>query len=228
MFLAMRVLPLLLLTALLPGCFDAVTTDVKLDLAAGKVHVVQRYVGATPDLMHCEDTTVAACVDGIRGVIEQDRKELADGGAEAASVGVVLTDGRLDVLYVYDASVDAKLLASAGLSFLHMEEHTDKQWLARKPGRREVAMMELPTDGGINAVSIDGRYRVIEGQLAEAPVRLFLFRGKSAAVHSEWTATTQDADGKTLPATPAPVWVTSQAGLEDAIRAAGLVVEVPK
>jgi hypothetical protein len=215
----MRLLPLLLL---LTGCFDGATTHVHLDLVTGRAHVVQQLHGASQDEMGCQDVDVPTCVDGIRKKVAERRAELEGAGDTVSRAGIVLVDGRLDVLYDYEGPANA--MDERGLAFLTMQERTQKQWEAGKPGKASLAMVDMPMDGGTDTVTIKGKYKVIDGQIDKASMRIFLFSGKEADITSEWVPAppTPPAEG-TAPA-PTESWVRAMPGLEDALKASGMVV----
>lgn len=216
----MRLLPLLFLA----GCFDGATTTVTLDVKQGAAHVVQRLHNAWPDEVGCGDNggppTPEACVEGIRARLEKQRAELVEGGATVARLGVVLAEGELDLLYDYTAPVGAKTMTDQGLAFLWMEERTPGQVRAGKPGRKRVAMVSIPFAGGESHVTVDGRYRALSGALGDEALEVWLFRGREATIVSEWTYQPGE-DGAESPG----AWVAGRPGLEEAIRASGLVVD---
>ncbi|MFN7143976.1 MAG: hypothetical protein ACK4YP_09385 [Myxococcota bacterium] len=216
----MRVLPLLFLAA----CFDGATTTVTLDVKQGVAHVVQQLHNAWPDEVGCGDDgeppPPEVCVAGIRARLDKQRDELVEGGATVARTGVVLVDGELDLLFDYTAPVGAKTMTAQGLAFLWMEERTPAQVERGRPGRKRVAMVSIPFAGGENQVTVDGRYRALSGAFGDAPLDLWLFRGREATIVSEWTYQ-PGPNGAESPG----AWVAERPGLAEAIRASGLVVD---
>jgi hypothetical protein len=216
----MRVLPLL---ALLAGCYDSATTTITLDVKAGTAHVVQQLHNAWPDGVGCEaDASVETCVAGIRKAVDDARAELVTNGATVRSAGVVLADGELDLLYAYDAAVGSKAVTEQGLALVYLEDRSAGQVEKGRPGKKRVALFTLPLADGTTATTVDGRYRLLSTLVGDAPLSAHVFRGRHATITSEWTYV-QEQGGKGSPG----AWLRERPGLEDAIRASGLVVEPP-
>lgn len=215
----MRLLPFLLLAA----CYDGATTRVHVDLKAGTTHVVQHLHNAWPGEVGCEEKegvapTVASCVDGIRAKIGELKAELTTNGATVQKAGVILADGELDVLLDYTAKVGEKTTSEHGLTFLWMEERSPAQIKKGKAGKRHVALAVMPDSNGKDTLKVTGKYRQFTGSFGGDNIEFYLFDGKAADIVSEWTyAGTPDA-GESPGA-----WLRTMPGLEDAIKASGLV-----
>lgn len=213
----MRILPLLVL---LVGCYDSATTTITLDVKAGTAHVLKQLHNAWPDTVGCEaPEAVEACVDSIREALEDARTELTDDGATVQTAGVVLVDGRLDLLFDYVAPVGTEALSDQGITILHLDDRTQAQVEKSKPGKKHVAMITLPLANGKIDTRVDGRYRLLSSRLGDEELAIHLFRGRIAEIVSEWTAP-EDKPGP-------GAWVGQRPGLEEALRASGLVVEPP-
>ncbi|MDP2311144.1 MAG: hypothetical protein Q8P18_34305 [Pseudomonadota bacterium] len=219
----MRTLSVVSLLVLLSGCYDGATTTVALDVKAGTAHVVQRLHNAWPDSVGCDaPDSVESCVAGVRTHLEDARAELVTNGATVATAGVILADGKLDILYDYVAAVGAKALSKQDLTFLYLEDRTQGQVEKGKPGKKRVAMITLPISGGETTTTVEGKYRLLSAQTDEAALSVHVFRGKSASITSEWVYV-PDAEGKKSPG----AWLKERPGLEEALRASGMVVEPP-
>ncbi|MDP2312380.1 MAG: hypothetical protein Q8P41_05705 [Pseudomonadota bacterium] len=217
----MRLLPVL---ALLAGCYDGATTTVSLDLKAGTAHVVQQLHNAWPDEVDCAVAegvvpTVEACVEGVRKQLDEARAELVTNGAVVHAAGIVLAEGELDLYYEYDTAVGAKTLTEQGLSFVYLEDRSKRQVERGRPGKKHVAMVSIPITTGTQTTTVDGRYRLLTAALGEDTMSLHVFRGKTAAVTSEWVYGEADESVQSPGA-----WLRERPGLEDALRASGLVV----
>lgn len=215
----MRLLPLL---ALLAGCYDRATTTIDLDVKTGSAHVVQRLHNAWPDALGCEaPEAIDTCVTGIRKAVDDARAELATSGT-VKTAGIVLHDGELDLFYDYVASVGTGAMAEQGLSFVYLEDRTHRQVERGTPGKKRVAMVTLPLSDGKTTTTVEGRYRLLSAVIEDAALTLHVFRGKRAAITSEWTYVPEEGGRQS----PGP-WLRERPGLEDALRASGLVVVPP-
>lgn len=216
-----RFFPALLL--LLAGCFDGATTKLTLDLRAGTATVAQRLHNAWPDEVGCTVESVAvptdACVAGVRARVAAGRADLEGGGATVTRAGIVLDGGKLDLVFDYTAPVGGGTLEDQGLMVMWMDESTPAQVAKGKPGKRRVALVDAGSPGGKNDVRVDGAYRLLHGTHDGEDLRMWLFRGKSASVVSEWVYS-PGADGAKSPG----AWLAERPGLTEALAASGLVI----
>lgn len=216
----MRLLPLLLLAA----CYDGATTTITLDVKTGAAHVVQQLHNAWPDAVGCDDVPegdVDGCVAAIRNHLDEARADLVEKGATVTATGLILADGELDLRFDYVAPVGSATLSEQGLVFAWLEDRSSRQVEKDRPGKRRLAMFTLPISTGKNTTEIDGRYRLLSGAVEGEPISVHLFKGKTATVVSEWAYAAEEG-------TKSPgAWLREWPGLEEALRATGLVVEPP-
>lgn len=208
---------------MLAGCFDSAETTVSVDVASGETHVVERMHNAWPATVGCGDKdgvlpSTEECAKGIADYLAGEVSHIQEAGGKVAKAGLVLVDGKLDVVYDYVTPVGGKPLADQGLTFYWAFTRSPADVKAGRPGKKSLALLVTPQDRGSSTVTVDGKYTLIEGKIAENALSLYTFGGKSATVHALWT---NPGDASQ----PAPgAWLHDRPGLEAALGASGLVV----
>jgi hypothetical protein len=208
---------------MLAGCFDSAETTVAVNVATGETHVLERMHNAWPATVGCGDKdgvlpSTEECAKAIGDYLAEEVSHIKESGGTVAKAGFVLVDGKLDVVYDYTAPLGGKSLADQGLNFYWAFTRSPADVKASRPGKKSLALLLTPQDRGACTVTVDGKYTLIEGKIADAPVSLYTLSGKSATVHALWTNAGD-------PGQPSPgAWLRDRPGLEAALGASGLIV----
>jgi hypothetical protein len=201
----------MLLLALV-ACYEAVIVDARVDARHGTVHLVVRQQGLDPQVGETACTTADACLTAIRAQLARDREELTDYGATSVVNGVVLRDGELDLVSVYDAPLTARLFDTGSLL---LRAPTEDQ---RGPQRAVAVLVQPPDDTQHRTViRVDGRYR--RYAIPDVGTVWTLDRGHPQ-VHLEYHLLA-DAGGDIV----VEPWVAGVAGLDEGIRQGGLLLD---
>jgi hypothetical protein len=214
----MRFLPLVLLM----GCYDAASTTLVVDLKSGMATVRQQLHNAWPDTVGCDEvpvTDAAGCVTAVKAHLDAARAELATKGGQDVTSGIVVADGKLDLVYSFTAPVGAEALNDQSTTVLSFEDRSSGQVAKGKPGKRHVGLLVVPGATGATTQVVEGRYRLLSSSAQGEGIDLYLLKGRTATIQSGWV-NTPDADDPQSPG----AWLTTRPGLEDALRASGLVV----
>ena len=207
---------------LLTGCFDSADTTVTIDVKKGETHVVQRMHNGWPDTVGCgtkEDVlpTTEECVAKVKEYLQGQVSTLEGNGATIAKAGIILAEGELDFLYDYTAPAGGKTMTDQGLSVYWARERSDKDVKADKQGKKQLAMLVIPQDSGKTTVDVQGKYKLLQGDIGDKQHSIYTFSGSSATVVANW----RNEGGFT----PSPgAWLKEREGLEAALAASGLVV----
>lgn len=208
---------------LLAGCFDRAETTVVADVRTGQTHVVQHMYNAWPNTVSCgekdgELPTTQACADEIKGYFEGEVGRIQLAGGTIVRAGIVLADGKLDFLYDYNAPAGGKTLSDQGLSFYWAYTRSPADVKANRDGKKQLALLVTPQEQGTSTIEVDGKYSLLQGDIAAQTMRLYTFTGKAVTVHATWVNTP-------TPGQPEPgPWLRSREGLEAALTATGLVI----
>lgn len=211
------------LVVLLSGCYERVVVDARIHARAGELElVVQRQaVDALEGHGGCSDA--ADCVTRIRETLDREARELAELGATDIVSGVAIRDGDLDLVAAYRAPLSAPLFGGGNVMRQVVE--------ARPSGRlRTVAAVlaadeppvegdDGPLTGSRTTVTVDGPWRRYD-VIGEEPASLWVFPRGRPRVHVEVALLGEGGQ----PAEIEP-WIGGVAGLEDALRQSGLVVD---
>lgn len=214
----MRFLPLVLLM----GCYDAASTTIVIDLKSRLASVRQQLHNAWPDTVGCDEvaeTDAAGCVAAIRAHLDAARAELTTKGGREVTSGIVVADGKLDLVYTFSARVGDEALNDQGTTLLPVQDRTSRQIAKGKSGKSHVGLFVVPGATGTATQVVEGRYRLLSSEAQGEGIDLYLFKGRTATVRSEWVHTSEEGE----PTSPG-AWLTARPGLEDALRASGLVV----
>jgi hypothetical protein len=214
----MRFLPLVLLI----GCYDAASTTIVIDLKSNVAAVRQQLHNAWPDTVGCDEvpvTDAAGCVTAVKAHLDAARAELATKGGQDVTSGIVVAEGKLDLVYTFTAQVGDEALNDQGTTLLPIQDRTSRQVAKGKPGKSHVGLFVVPGATGATTQVVEGRYRLLSSSAQGEGIDLYLFKGRTATIQSGWVHTPGDDDAKSPGA-----WLTARPGLEDALRASGLVV----
>ncbi|MES2638494.1 MAG: hypothetical protein V4850_03405 [Myxococcota bacterium] len=215
----MRFLPLLLLAA----CFDSAETSITIDVKSGTTHVVQRMHNAWPDTVGCgkkEEVlpTTEECVAAVKLYVAQQRATLESNGATVAKAGILVEGGNLDILYDYTAPAGSKTMTEQGLSVMWARARTQADVAGDKQGKKQLLMAVTPNTSGNTTVTVDGKYKVLEGRLGDETHSTYVLGGKTVTVVADWWYASN-----ALSMNPGP-WLDERAGLAAALAASSVVV----
>lgn len=207
---------------LLAACFDSADTTVTIDVKKGETHVVQRMHNGWPDTVGCgkkEEVlpTTQECVDKVREYLKEEVGKLEGNGATVSKGGIILADGKLDFLYDYTAPAGGKTMTEQGLSVYWARERSPADVKSDKQGKKRLAMLVIPQDSGKTTVDVQGRYKLLQGDIGAKTHSVYTFSGAVATVVANWR---NEGGFSQSPG----AWLKEREGLEAALAASGLVV----